>query len=593
MKICFYVLFLVLLFNQYMPKFDDSLSNDRVAELRKKEEEHLIKTLASQYAYQYVNLQGITINPEALELVDEKTSREAELVPFELQYKKLTVALRNPNNKLATQTIQNLKDRGYSVSVVMTARNSLEHAWERYRDEKKTVAEKKGVLDINTDKIKVLRGRLGNIEKTVTYLKEIRTANTARRVSETLEAIFAGALGLGSSDIHIEPEETGIRLRYRIDGVLHDIINLERRIYEQLISRLKLLSGMKLNVHNEAQDGRFTFSLGEEDVEVRSSSIPGSSGETMVMRLLDPKVASFDMEKLGLSPKLHKILDTEISRPNGMIITTGPTGSGKTTALYAFLRKAHNESVKIITIEDPVEYKIDNIVQTQVTEEYTFESGLRAILRQDPDILMVGEIRDRTVAETALHAAQTGHLVFTTLHTNSAVGAFPRLIDLGVDDRVMGSAINIVIGQRLIRVLCETCKKKRTPTEQEKREIKKVVESHPYPPILEDNFMIYEPVGCGVCGDSGFKGRVGIFEAILVDDAVEEAILRDPREHIILEAAQPQGIPTMAEDGIEKVLKGQTSLAELKRVIDLSNIHDSDKAKKSENEDIFFKENIV
>ena len=260
----------------------------------------------------------------------------------------------------------------------------------------------------------------------------------------------------------------------------------------------------------------------------------------------------------------------EIKRPNGLIITTGPTGSGKTTALYAFLRHAHSDDVKIITIENPVEYKVDGIVQTQVSENYTFESGLRAILRQDPDIIMVGEIRDREVAETAIHAAQTGHLVFSTLHTNSAVGSFPRLIDLGVDYRMIGSSVNVVLGQRLVRVLCTSCKKDRVATEIEKALITKIMSTHPAHPPLPNPCMLFDATGCEKCNHTGFKGRQGVYEAIKVDQAVEEAIITDPREHVILKAAQSQGIPSMAEDGIEKVLAGKTSLAELERVVDLT-----------------------
>lgn len=253
-----------------------------------------------------------------------------------------------------------------------------------------------------------------------------------------------------------------------------------------------------------------------------------------------------------------------------MILTTGPTGSGKTTALYAFLRAVHSPGVKIITIEDPVEYKVEGIVQTQVEEDYTFASGLRSVLRQDPDIIMVGEIRDREVAETAIHAAETGHLVFSTLHTNGAAGAFARLIDLGVNYRLIGSAANIVLGQRLVRRLCDQCRFEREATAEEANTINRILAEHPNPPTLGQPIKIFEAKGCSHCAGTGFKGRQGIFEAIKVDQAVEDAIIRDPREHIIIEAAKPQGIPTMPQDGIEKVLAGITSLAELERVVDLS-----------------------
>ena len=552
-----------------MPKFQDH-ENKHIAELRREEEENLIKILAAQNGYAYVDLHGVTINPEALQLVDEDTARNSNLVVFEQHRKRLSVAIRNPNNTATQAVLKDLQTQGYEPSIFMTSSNSLEHGWERYNDQKHTVAVKRGVLDIDTDNIASLTHNLTNPEQVNTHLKEIRTLNTARRISETMETIFAGALGLGASDIHIEPEADDIRLRYRLDGVLHDVVDLERGIYDRLISRLKLLSGMILNIKNEAQDGRFTFTVGDKQIEVRSSVIPGASGESMVMRLLDPTVASFSMDSLGLNEKLHAVLSEQLQRPNGLIITTGPTGSGKTTALYAFLRETHKPGVKIITIENPVEYKLDDIVQTQVDADYTFASGLRAVLRQDPDIIMVGEIRDREVAETALHASQTGHLVFSTLHTNSAVGAFPRLIDLGVDSRVMGSSINVILGQRLVRILCPDCKQAYTASEEEERLIDTILAKHPAPPAVSKPYQLHQASGCASCNHTGFAGRQAVFEAIIMDPQVEEAVIRDPREHIILEAARAQGIPSMAEDGISHVLQGVTSLTELQRVVDLT-----------------------
>ncbi len=555
-----------------MTHFDDTFGDDRLAELRRKEEETLIQQLSVQYGIPFVDLQGITINPSALQKLSEEKAREAKCAPFELQNKKLSVAIRNPNNPNTKVVLTELAANGFTLNVFMTSTVSLEHAWKRYKDQKDTVAVKKGVLDIDPDEIIRLMKRFVNVENVSEHILEIRTLNSARRVSATLEAAFAGALALGASDIHIEPEETAVRMRYRLDGVLHDVIDLDRTIYERLISRLKLLSGVVLNIHNQAQDGRFTFDVGERDVEVRSSIIPGASGESMVMRLLDPSVASFSMDSLGLNETVSKIMEHELTKPNGMIITTGPTGSGKTTALYAFLQKVHTEGTKIITLENPVEYKLEGIVQTQIGEDYTFSSGLRSILRQDPDVIMVGEIRDREVAETAVHAAQTGHLVFSTLHTNSAVGAFPRLIDLGVDSRVIGSTFNIILGQRLVRKLCPDCKVPHTPTPAEITLIKNVLAGHPHAPTFAETDQIYEPVGCEACNHSGYSGRQSIVEAIMVDEAVEEAVLRDPREHVIMEAARPQGIPTMGEDGIDKVLTGITSLSELQRVVDITDV---------------------
>jgi type II secretory ATPase GspE/PulE/Tfp pilus assembly ATPase PilB-like protein len=353
--------------------------------------------------------------------------------------------------------------------------------------------------------------------------------------------------------------------------VLLDVSDIDVHLYGRLISRLKLLAGMTLNERKEAQDGRFQFVFGEREIEVRASIIPGAGGESMVMRLLDPGVASFSIEKLELNPYLQTVMERELKRPNGLIITTGPTGSGKTTALYAFLRAVHDSEKKIITIENPVEYKLPGIVQTQIGPDYSFASGLRAILRQDPDIIMVGEIRDREVAETAIHAAQTGHLVFSTLHTNSASGGFPRLIDLGVDPRIIGSSVNVMLGQRLVRVLCTHCKEAVAATPEQIDLIRRTLVNYPEPVPVADNTMLYKSVGCDACGGTGFKGRVGVFEAIIIDEAVEEIVIRDPREVMILDAAAPQRIPNMAEDGMMKVLAGLTTIEELERVVDLQN----------------------
>ena len=290
------------------------------------------------------------------------------------------------------------------------------------------------------------------------------------------------------------------------------------------------------------------------------------------MRILDPSVAGFTLENLHLNQYIRAAILEQIKRPNGLIITTGPTGSGKTTALYALIKEAYSEGVKIITIENPVEYKLEGIVQTQIEGDYTFASGLRAILRQDPDIIMVGEIRDHEVAETALHAAQTGHLVFSTLHTNSAAAGFPRLIDLGIDPRIFGTSMNLMLGQRLIRLLCSQCREGHPATVDEVGLLRQVMDHHPYPQHVADDITIYKPVGCATCGGTGYKGRAGIFEGIIMDVAVEEAVIRDPREHVILEAARPQKLPSMLEDGIEKVLSGLTSLDELGRVVVLPHL---------------------
>ncbi|HEY0964581.1 MAG TPA: GspE/PulE family protein [Candidatus Paceibacterota bacterium] len=553
-------------------QFNDHLSTNRMLDLRAEEEERFVQSMAPKYGVPYVNLRGYTINPEALTAIEESVARSLQITAFDLKQKNLYVAAKSPVDVSVQQELQRLAQAGYTVRLHMCSSHSLEHTWVRYKDLVKSTVEKKGVFDISSEDISRLRQQIKSKTDVVRLLTEINTINNSRRISSTLELIFAGALGLGASDIHIEPEVAGVRLRYRFDGVLHDVVDLDAYIYERLISRLKLLSGMILNSKKTAQDGRFTFEAGEEEIEIRSSVIPGAAGESIVMRILDPKVASFKMDKLSLNPYVAAAIKNELKKPNGMIVTTGPTGSGKTTSLYAFLQEVHEEGTKIITIENPVEYKVEGIVQTQTDEEYTFATGLRAILRQDPDVIMVGEIRDKEVAETALHAAQTGHLVFTTLHTNSAAASFPRLIDMGIDPRVFGTAINIILGQRLLRLLCPNCKQAYVATPAESAVIHTVLATHPYPPVVADTPTLFRAVGCPVCGGTGFKGRASITEGIIMDKAVEEAVIRDPREHIIVAAARPQKLPTMVEDGIEKVLQGLTSMAELERVVELPNV---------------------
>jgi len=552
-----------------MPQFDDKKFSERLQEVKRQEEEVLMRALSLKYGHQYINLQGTTINTDALRMLKEEDARVAEMLIFERAGNKLSIAIRNPSKQETKKIIADLTERHFILTVYMCSRASLEYGFVRYHDIKAALANEKGVLAIgestiadiskNTKKVADVAERLSVINKTV----------HAHQISDVLEVILGGAIALGASDVHIEPEEKAVRLRFRLDGVLLDIVDISTELYMLLRSRLKLLSGLILNKTKEAQDGRFTIDLGGSQLDIRSSMIPGAYGESIVMRLLDPKSSSKTIDDLGIFGPLRTVIEAEILRPNGMIITTGPTGSGKTTALYALLRYIHKPEVKIITLEDPIEYKLEGIVQTQVSKTYSFADGLRAILRQDPDILLVGEIRDSEVAETALHAALTGHLVFSTLHTNSAAGAFPRLMDLGIDPKMIGSAINLVLGQRLVRKLCPMCRHKRAITASEYALMKKLL-VNPYKELeITETTEVHDAVGCDACSGTGYKGRIGVYEGIKVDRAVSDIVLTDSREDSIRAVALAQKIPTMQEDGLMKVLSGITSLAELARVVDL------------------------
>ena len=411
---------------------------------------------------------------------------------------------------------------------------------------------------------------IADIEKLTNDLMGVKQTY---RISKIMEIMLAGALALGASDVHLEPEEVEVRMRFRIDGVLLDTYRFDKNTYTLLLSRLKLLSGLKLNVKDEAQDGRFSIKIKDNNIEIRTSILPGAYNESIVMRLLNPKSIAVSLEQLGIEKRTLDVLLEQINKPNGMLLITGPTGSGKTTTLYAFIKKIYSPDVKILTIEDPIEYHLDGIVQTQVEEEkgYTFLAGLRAAMRQDPDVIMVGEIRDADTAGTAIQAALTGHLVFSTLHTNSAAGAYPRLIDLKVNPKTIPSAMNASMAQRLLRKLCEFCKQEKDPSEKERKIIDETLVSIHDKTYLEgiQTLKIYEGKGCDKCNNTGYKGRIAIVEAILSTKEVEAAIVNNSSERELKKAAESQNILDMKQDGILKILKGISSIEELSRVIDL------------------------
>jgi len=549
--------------------FDEDKQNRRLDDLLHKEEEDLVQMLAGKYGVEYVNLMVTPVNADALRLIEETTARTAQVAAFAVIDKKIKVAARNPQDEKVLASLETLKTKGYSPELYITSTQGLEKAWKTYKDMSFAYESKAGSLEISSEEIAAIIDQAKSLPTIISILENTMTAKKSYRVSRILETAVAGALAIDASDIHFEPEETYVQLRYRLDGVLQEVIRFDIETYALLLSRIKLISGMKLNIKKDSQDGRFSIRLAIGEVEVRVSILPGAYNESVVMRILNPKSINVPLEELGIHEKLLAILLKEMDRPDGMILTTGPTGSGKTTTLYAFLKKIHNPQVKIITIEDPIEYHLPGIVQTQVNDKgYNFLEGLRAAVRQDPDIIMVGEIRDNETADIAINSALTGHLVFSTLHTNDAAGTFPRLIDLGVNSKVITSALRVAMAQRLTRRLCQFCKKESVIEGDAQKEIETTIESIVDKSLVPaDRSKMWVAVGCEKCNKTGYKGRVGVYEAVLTDQKVEDAVESNPSEREIWAAAKSQGILTMKQDGVLKILKGMTSLAELERVI--------------------------
>jgi len=409
--------------------------------------------------------------------------------------------------------------------------------------------------------------------KSINAFKKKIEEHIEGNITNLLDVILFGSIILDSSDIHIEPQESDSRLRIRLDGVLQDVIFFEENIYHSLISRLKLLSKLKLNIADKPQDGRFTIEIGDSLIEIRTSSLPAEYGESIVMRILNPKNL-IGIDELGLRKDLYKTFGREIQKPNGMIIVTGPTGSGKTTTLYAFLKKIQNPEIKIITIEDPIEYHLKGVSQTQVAPEkgYDFSDGLRSIVRQDPDVILVGEIRDLETAKIALQAALTGHLVLSTLHTNDAAGTIPRLVDLGTDASSIAPALKMAVAQRLIRKTCKKCSTSSKPTAKELDEIKKGLKGLPseikLPDLNKIEIKRIKEKGCEFCNFTGYKGRQGLFEAFLVDSQMEKFILTNPPVSSVRDLAIKKGMVTMYQSGLIDVVMGNTTLEEVLRVVE-------------------------
>ena len=557
-----------------MNVFNNEVVKTKLQEHHKEEEERLMQYLSKKYNLPYLILSDISLEPDALQMVKEKQAREGEFVIFKRLKKNLFIATRNHKNPVLQESIQELKKRGFFVKLNFISRITLNRLLSYYQDIKSTTATTSGTFTITEKEFYKKSKEIQSIEQAREFLKSLTDMSSARRISKNVEYILTTAMSLRASDIHIEPNRDGGSVRYRLDGVLVTIVDFSPQEIKQLITRIKLVAGMKINITTQAQDGSFVVQLPNHTISVRASTIPQEVGESFVLRLLDPDSVLHEIEELGLHKIVLETFQEEIKKPHGMIITTGPTGSGKTTTLYSFLNTVKSSKVKIITLEDPVEYRLPGIIQTQIEKKYTFASGLRAILRQDPDILLVGEIRDEEVAKVAIQASLTGHMVFSTLHTNDALGTLPRLVGFGVDPRSLSRALNLIIAQRLVRKLCPNCSQQHVLNDEQKRKINNLIVALP-DGYKTDKLSLntIREVGpnsktCKHC-IGGYKGRVGIFETFRVGSEEELAVIQKTTTKELRDIVKKQGLPFIHQDGLYKVLTGITSFAELGRVLGL------------------------
>jgi type IV pilus assembly protein PilB len=539
----------------------------KIEDMGEREHEEEIKKRAEESGLGYVNLKSVSIPPDILRQLPLEFVAANQIICFYFA-PHAGARLAIAENSLANlETIkQNLPENFSKVKKewFLTSVVSFEAAKKQYDTLPKIMEAPKGV-ELTEEDISSVSASINSLSDIEKKLKDVS-------LTQMVALMVAAGVKIKASDIHIECEVDGVKLRYRIDGVLHTAATLEASVWQQLISRLKLLAELKLNITNHPQDGRFSIFLVGDKIDVRVSTLPTNYGESVVMRLLMAKSVSLKFADLGLRPSLEKILRREIGRPNGMVIATGPTGSGKTTTLYAILNELNNSETKIITIEDPIEYELKGVNQSQIDEngEYTFAKGLRSIVRQDPDVIMVGEMRDLDTVDIALNAALTGHLVLSTLHTNDAAGAIPRFLAMGAKPYLLAPALNLIIAQRLVRRLCEKCKKEielEAPLKEKVLEILKEVSPAELAGLDLANLKFYGPVGCVECSQIGYQGRVGIYEMFNLTPEIEQVVLSNEiSEYKIRDLAKKNGMISLVTDGLLKAAAGITSAEEVFRV---------------------------
>ena len=517
-------------------------------------EDKLTEAKALQLGIPYISLESTSFSPQALSYIPRAVVERFQLIPFlfDDKAKTLSIAMANPVDLEAISFVQ--QKTGLTVKAFAASQTDVRRSIDQqYRQE--------------------IVGQVGEALKETEEFSKTRTIDSSKiaeiikeaPIAKIVSTILEYAVTSRSSDVHIEPQEDRVRVRYRIDGILYDRLSLPKTVQEAVISRIKILSEMKIDEHRSPQDGRFNFKVEDKEVDLRISVLPTTFGEKIVMRLLRKSGGLPTLNELGLAGTSLKNLETAILRPHGIIIVCGPTGSGKTTTLYSVLSKLNTTRVNIMTLEDPVEYQIAGINQVQINPGVglTFATGLRSFLRQDPNIILVGEIRDEETTDLAIQAALTGHLVFSTLHTSSAAGALPRLIDLGAETFLLASTMNAVLAQRIVRRICSSCKEAYAPLPQILDEIKSGLG------LLykeKEDVKLYKGKGCNECGNTGYTGRIGIYETLTISEKIAALVLQSADSGTIEKEAISEGMITMKQDGYLKALQGVTTIEEVIRV---------------------------
>ncbi|MEX0878082.1 MAG: GspE/PulE family protein [Candidatus Spechtbacterales bacterium] len=549
---------------------DELYPKNNLNNIQREDEERVAQQRAEAYRMTYANLSMTPIQEEAMMLFKEEKAREANIAIIYKKGESIKVALQDPKDPKTKEALDELKKTYRNISLVVVSHSSLEEVWEKYpKNTSGKAADITGSVSIDPSTLERFKSKLKEINDINILLSDIEDINA----SHAFEVLISAALAFDATDIHIEPQRGKTDIRLKIDGMLYEVATINEHLYKLILSRIKLLSSLKLNVHDEPQEGRFSILFEEREIEARISIIPSEYNEDIALRVLDPKFL-LSLSELGLRPDLEKELKNQLQQPQGFLLITGATGSGKTTTLYAGLRFLQERELKVITIEDPIEYHLPGITQTQVNphKEYTFETGLRAILRQDPDIVLLSELRTLESADAAMQAALAGRLVMSTLHTIDAAGTAPRLTDLGGDPSTIASALSASVAQRLVRRLCGECKQGKTITDEEYELFQKILkdlpEKIPHSPLTPDaTIHTPSPGGCVECRHTGYKGRIAIVEIVVATKKIKEKIMENPSEEEIRQLAKEEGMTNLKQDAVIRILEGTTSYKEVERVL--------------------------